>query len=75
MYLINTVACFFIFVLITGLLIWRVAVRGHRLIAKDPMNEMGVLKPRPLEGFLLLSMFHVAGKISDKKKFKSHERN
>ncbi|CAG8607252.1 10208_t:CDS:2 [Paraglomus occultum] len=49
--------------MITGLLIWRVAVRGHRLIAKDPMGEMGILRPRPLEGFLLLSMFHVAGRL------------
>ncbi|CAG8498969.1 1461_t:CDS:2 [Acaulospora colombiana] len=49
--------------MITGLLIWRTAVRGQRIIAKDPLKEMGILRPRPLECFLLLNMFHVCGPI------------
>ncbi|KAG9291268.1 hypothetical protein G9A89_021770 [Geosiphon pyriformis] len=63
LYLINVVACFIVFLMLTGLLIWRTTVRGQRLISSDPLKEMGILKPRPLEGFLLLNLFHVAGRL------------
>ncbi|RIB12068.1 hypothetical protein C2G38_53672 [Gigaspora rosea] len=63
LYLINTIACFVVFIMITGLLIWRTTVRGQRLIAKDPLKEMGYFRPRPLECFLLLNMLHVCSRL------------
>lgn len=55
--------CFLVFLMITGLLIWRTSVKGQRLIARDTYNEMGILRPRPLECFLLLNMLHICGKF------------
>ncbi|KAF0552459.1 AAA domain-containing protein [Gigaspora margarita] len=49
--------------MITGLLIWRMAVKGQGLISKDPLKEMGILRPKPLECFLLLNIFHVASRL------------
>ncbi|KAF0551522.1 hypothetical protein F8M41_023284 [Gigaspora margarita] len=49
--------------MITGLLIWRTTVRGQRLIARDPLKEMGYFRPRPLECFLLLNMLHVSSRL------------
>ncbi|RIB03269.1 hypothetical protein C2G38_2225635 [Gigaspora rosea] len=63
LYLVNTLACFIVFIMITGLLIWRMAVKGQGLISKDPLKEMGILRPKPLECFLLLNIFHVASRL------------
>ncbi|CAG8618157.1 6981_t:CDS:2 [Gigaspora rosea] len=49
--------------MITALLIWRTTVRGQRLIARDPLKEMGYFRPRPLECFLLLNMLHVSSRL------------
>ncbi|CAG8560724.1 6946_t:CDS:2, partial [Dentiscutata heterogama] len=63
LYLVNTLACFIVFIMLTGLLIWRMAVKGQGLISKDPLKEMGILRPKPLECFLLLNIFHVASRL------------
>ncbi|CAG8733621.1 25615_t:CDS:2, partial [Dentiscutata erythropus] len=63
LYLVNTLACFIVFIMLTGLLIWRMAVKGQGLISKDPLKEMGILRPKPLECFLLLNIFHVAFRL------------
>ncbi|RHZ64547.1 hypothetical protein Glove_322g13 [Diversispora epigaea] len=63
LYTTNTVMCFLVFLMITALLIWRTSVKGQRLIARDTYNEMGILRPRPLECFLLLNMFHICARL------------
>ncbi|CAG8555371.1 10005_t:CDS:2 [Diversispora eburnea] len=63
LYITNTVMCFLVFLMITALLIWRTSVKGQRLIARDTYNEMGILRPRPLECFLLLNMFHICARL------------